>query len=172
MVAKIKQQTMAKTCGGGRQTLELTPKKSAAASATSGVKPHDQRKLAARQAGLKKAKQAQQQAATARNVEKNAGSLALRSRDLTKKNLDAKLAHWYENDPGMYEYVAKVVANGLLEQDYKASLEDASDNRLIAKAGKPCFTDGAKTWRGLKVEPAKQILSALLAPGDPTSVLD
>ena len=52
--------------------------------------------------------------------------------------------------------------NGLIEQDYRAGQAKDTTNTANKLLGPSVFSEGATTWKGLKVEPAKMLLAFFL----------
>lgn len=157
-MGKVGTPKKAKSAGGQRRVVDLTPRSVAAAK----PKPEDKMKIESRKKALEKAHKVQRVKATARRVEASMGNVVDRSFDLLKERFYKRVGEWETDNIPLFKHMAELVDNGLLQQEFEAAQQTTRHRSALEKAGPPAFTSGAKTWKGLKVQAAKQILGTLL----------
>ena len=108
--------------------------------------------------GLDKARKANRIAATARKSQKLAGTWVLRNQDLDEEFV----RQWQEEHPEYYSFLEGIIANGVLQREFRAYKEKKNFAAQQATAGIACFAEGACKWKGLQARPAVELLNGFV----------
>ena len=108
----------------------------------------------------KKGMQTRQRKSLAKKATGSIGVLAAATRDKDREFIES----WLDSHKVMVSFIAGLIRNGIIEQNYTASLQD--DVRDSLDIGCRCFSEGATTWRSLKGSAAVRILAFILKNPD------